>query len=72
MQDVRIGKYRHFKGNEYIVLGIAKHSESLEEYVIYQALAEERELWVRPKSMFLEKVNHAGKEIARFEYIGLI
>lgn len=60
-------KYRHFKGNEYLLLYIAKHSETLEDLVVYQALYGERGIWVRPLSMFLEKVELNGKLVNRFE-----
>lgn len=60
-------KYRHFKGNEYIVLHLAKHSETEEDMVVYQALYGERGIWVRPLSMFLEKVEVNGKYVNRFE-----
>lgn len=62
-------KYRHFKGNEYLVLHVAKHSETLEEMVVYQALYGERGIWVRPLSMFLEQVEVNGKKVNRFELI---
>ena len=62
-------KYTHFKGMEYLVLHIAKHSETLEEMVVYQALYGERGIWVRPLSMFLEKVERDGKVFNRFEEI---
>ena len=68
MAEIKLGKYEHFKGGIYQVLGIAKHSETLEELVIYQNL-DKSSLWARPKSMFLEKVMVRGKEIPRFEYI---
>ena len=64
------GRYRHFKGNEYEVLGVAKHSETLEELVVYKALYGEHGLWVRPLAMFLEEVEHNGRKVPRFEYIG--
>lgn len=67
---IKTGKYRHYKGKEYEVIGIAKHSETLEELVVYRALYGENDLWVRPLEMFLEKVNVDGKEVSRFEYIG--
>ena len=67
---IKLGKYRHFKGNEYEVMGVAKHSENLEEYVVYKALYGDHGLWVRPLSMFNETVIKDGKEIKRFEYIG--
>ena len=68
--DIKPGKYRHFKGNMYEVIGIAKHSETLEEMVVYRALYGEGELWVRPASMWNENVQRGGKTFARFEYIG--
>lgn len=61
------GKYRHFKGNEYLVLHVAKHSETLEEYVVYQALYGERGIWVRPLEMFLGQKEVNGQWINRFE-----
>ena len=61
--------YRHFKGNVYRVLHIAKHSETLEEMVVYQAMYEERGVWVRPKSMFEEVIERDGKTFRRFEPI---
>ena len=62
-------KYRHFKGKEYLVLYLAKHSETLENMVVYQALYGERGIWVRPLSMFLEQVEVNGKMVNRFEEI---
>ncbi len=70
MQEVKIGKYRHFKGNEYEVLYIAKHSETLEELVVYRALYGEGEVWVRPLKMWNERVERDGKTFSRFTYIG--
>lgn len=70
MSNLELGKkYRHFKGNEYLVLNIAKHSETLEEYVVYQALYGERGIWVRPRVMFEEQVEVNGKLVKRFELI---
>jgi glycosidase len=66
---VRIGKYRHFKGGEYKVIGIAKHSETQEEMVVYEALYDNNSLWVRPKKMFEEIIEKDGKKIRRFEPI---
>ncbi len=63
------GRYRHYKGNEYTVLGVARHSETLEEMVIYRAEYGERGVWVRPKEMFLEEVSVAGKTVFRFTYM---
>ena len=70
MEDIKIGRYRHFKGNEYEVLGIARHSETEEEMVIYRALYGECGLWVRPASMWNETVERDGKTFKRFTYIG--
>ena len=67
---IKLGKYRHFKGNEYEVIAIAKNSETLEEMVMYRALYGEKELWVRPKSMWEEIIERDGKTFKRFEYIG--
>ena len=61
--------YRHFKGNVYRVLHIAKHSETLEEMVVYQAMYGERGVWVRPKTMFEEVIERDGKAFRRFSHI---
>lgn len=68
--EIKTGKYQHWKGKMYEVIGIAKHSETLKEFVVYRALYGKNELWIRPKEMFLEKVIVNGKEIPRFKYIG--
>jgi hypothetical protein len=70
MTELKLGKYRHFKGMEYEVIGVAKHSETLEEMVVYRALYGEGGLWVRPASMWKETVTHDGKTFLRFAYIG--
>lgn len=67
--SVRLGKYRHFKGNEYEVIAIAKHSETGEELVVYRALYGEGEVWVRPLRMWNETVERDGKIYQRFTYI---
>lgn len=67
--EIKKGKYRHFKGNEYEVIGVARHSETLEETVVYRALYGDYGLWVRPASMWNEVVIHNGKEVKRFELI---
>lgn len=70
MEENLIGKYRHYKGKEYEVVGIATHSETLEEFVVYKPLYfTEHNLWIRPKVMFLEKIMVNGKKINRFEKI---
>lgn len=61
------GIYRHFKGNLYEVIDIARHSETLEEYVVYRALYGERGTWVRPLAMFTETVERDGRVVPRFE-----
>ena len=68
--EILPGRYRHFKGNEYEVLGTARHSETLEEMVVYRALYGERGLWVRPASMWTETVEREGKTMQRFTYVG--
>ena len=68
MVKMRKGIYRHYKGKEYRVLFIARHSESGEEMVVYQALYGEQGLWVRPLSMFREQVSVDGRLVPRFAY----
>ena len=70
MTSIRPGKYRHFKGGEYEVLGVARHSETEEELVVYRALYGAGGLWGRPVSMWTETVERDGKRFARFTYIG--
>ena len=65
-------KYRHYKGRNYLILYQAKHSETLEDMVVYQALYGERGIWVRPLEMFLEQVEIDGKLVERFKEIGEI
>lgn len=67
--EIKIGKYRHFKGNEYEVIGVAKHSETLAEMVVYRALYGDGGIWVRPVEMWNETVERDGKVFKRFEYI---
>ena len=67
---IKIGKYRHFKGNEYEVLHIATHSETGEKMVVYRALYGDFGIWVRPLSMWDETVERDGKVYKRFEYMG--
>lgn len=64
------GVYEHFKGNRYEVLSVARHSETLDEFVVYRALYGEHGLWIRPLKMFLEQVKHNGKIMPRFKYVG--
>jgi hypothetical protein len=69
---MKTGKYKHFKGKFYNVIGVAKHSESLEEFVVYEALYDnpESKIWIRPKKMFNEIVERDGEKHKRFKYIG--
>lgn len=69
-RTIKKGQYKHYKGKEYEVIALARHSETLEELVIYRALYGAHELWVRPLKMFVEKVEINGKRVSRFEYIG--
>lgn len=80
---LKLGKYRHYKGKEYEVIGIARHSETLEELVVYKALYQTNlpsaslqqtkgeNLWVRPLKMFIEDIEIEGKKIPRFEFLGM-
>ena len=70
MEEIKLGKYRHFKGNEYEVIAIAKHSETTEEYVVYRALYGDGGMWVRPASMWNETVERDGVTYKRFTNIG--
>ena len=67
---LKLGKYKHYKGKEYEVIGVAKHSETLEETVVYKALYGNHDLWVRPLKMFMEDVEIDGKKVPRFEFFG--
>ena len=66
---LKLGKYRHFKGGEYLVEGVATHSETREEMVVYRPLYGEGGLWVRPLRMFQESVEHDGSVRSRFQFI---
>lgn len=70
MEQIKPGRYRHFKGNEYQVVGMARHSETMEEMVVYRALYGEGGLWVRPAHMWNETVDRDGYHGPRFAYIG--
>lgn len=69
MNEIKLGIYEHFKGKRYEVVGVGRHSETLEEFVIYRALYGEGGLWIRPAAMFLEEVKFNGKKAQRFKYI---
>ena len=68
--EIRPGKYRHYKGKEYEVLHLARHSETEEELVVYRALYGDYSVWVRPAHMWNETVMKDGEEFLRFTYIG--
>jgi len=73
--EIKPGIYRHYKGKYYLVIGVGRHSETLEEMVVYMALYEHPEfgrnaLWIRPKQMFTEMVEVDGKKVPRFQYVG--
>ena len=68
--EIKRGKYRHYKGNEYEVLGMAVHSETLEPMVVYRALYGDGCVWVRPAGMWDEIVETDGKTVRRFQYVG--
>jgi len=70
MQKIKLGKYRHFKGGKYDVVGVAKHSETLDELVIYKPLYGEMRTWVRPIEMFFDTVEFEGKTVPRFTFMG--
>lgn len=67
---VQPGRYRHYKGGEYEVIGTARHSETEEQLVVYRCLYGDYSLWVRPLSMFNETVNLAGEQVSRFTRVG--
>ena len=70
MDEIKPGRYRHFKGKEYRVIGVARHSETEEELVVYQKLYDDFSLWARPASMWNETVNRDGYIGPRFAYLG--
>lgn len=69
MEEIKKGRYRHFKGKEYEVLFSARHSETLEKVVVYRALYGDGEIWVRPASMWCDTVIVDGAEYKRFTYL---
>ncbi|MAT52202.1 MAG: hypothetical protein CMK32_13570 [Porticoccaceae bacterium] len=64
---VKPGRYRHYKGKDYDVIGVARHSETEEAYVVYRPLYGDRDLWIRPLEMFTETVDIEGRTIPRFK-----
>ena len=69
MEELKPGRYRHFKCNEYRLLYVARHSETLEPLVVYQALYGDRGIWVRPAGMWSEHIDRDGYSGPRFAYI---
>jgi hypothetical protein len=70
--EIKKGRYKHYKGKLYDVIGIAKNSETLEDYVIYKPLYKSElgnEFWIRPLSMFIEEFEVNGKKVKRFEFV---
>jgi hypothetical protein len=70
MAEIKPGRYRHYKGNEYTVVGVARHSETLEELVVYRQEYGDHGLWVRPAAMFAETVVIDGQTVPRFRFLG--
>ena len=70
MKELKPGRYKHYKGNEYIVLDVATHSEDETQYVVYRPDYGDRKLWVRPYDMFCESVSVSGALVPRFRYMG--
>jgi len=74
MDKIKLGKYQHFKGNFYQVIAVARHSETLAEFVVYQALYDSPEfgnnaVWIMPKENFLETVIIDGRSVPRFKFV---
>ena len=67
--ELRPGRYRHYKGQDYEVIGVARHSETEEPMVVYRCLYGDYSLWVRPLAMFQETVEVAGEDVPRFTYV---
>lgn len=69
LTKIETGLYEHYKGMRYKVMGVARHSETLEEYVVYQALYGAHDLWIRPLKMFFETITVDGKPVPRFRHV---
>ncbi len=67
---IKIGRYRHYKGGEYEVIGVGRHSETLEDLVVYRSLDDKQQIWVRPLTMFLDKAKTDKGDVPRFKYQG--
>ncbi|MEK9153242.1 MAG: DUF1653 domain-containing protein [Patescibacteria group bacterium] len=75
MEEIKLGKYQHYKGDFYEVIGVARHTETKEDFVVYKSLYEspgfpKGSLWIRPKEMFLGQVEMNGQKVPRFKFIG--
>ncbi len=70
LTEIKPGRYRHYKGKDYEVIAVARHSETEEEMVVYRTLYGDFSLWVRPLKMFIETVEVEGRELPRFRYVG--
>ena len=70
MTSIPTGRYRHYKGHDYEVIGVARHSETEEELVVYRTLYGDFSLWVRPLAMFTEEIEIDGRRVKRFAYVG--
>ena len=70
MNEIAVGRYRHYKGGEYEVISVAQHSETHEKVVVYRCLYDDGSWWVRPLAMFTETVDVNGQMVPRFEFIG--
>lgn len=70
MDKLPLGRYRHYKGKYYEVIGVATHSETMEQVVVYRALYGKFDLWVRPLAMFLEAVVVESRDVRRFMFVG--
>ena len=70
MTSIPTGRYRHYKGLDYEVIGVARHSETEEELVVYRTLYGDFSLWVRPLAMFTEEIEIDGRRVKRFAYVG--
>ena len=69
LPEIQLGRYRHYKGGEYQVEGVVRHSETLEVMVLYRPLYNATGLWVRPYAMFFEEIQHEGRRQARFAFM---
>lgn len=69
MFNINLDRYKHYKGNVYEIIGLAKHSETMEELVIYRSIDDNQKIWARPKAMFFENITINGETIPRFKKI---